>query len=81
VTHQHKNFIAHNFQRNSRIDISKTTTAMDKVTNKNKRRGTSEQLHIAAWNVRGLSSKENKLENELLRAHADVAINLKQVRN
>jgi exonuclease III len=43
---------------------------MDKAMNK----GISEQLHIATWNVRGLSGKENKMERELLRAHIDVAI-------
>jgi hypothetical protein len=45
-----------------------------KIKNKDKRLGTSEQLHIAAWNVRGLCHKETEPEEELTKMKADVAI-------
>jgi hypothetical protein len=43
---------------------------MDNAMNK----GVSEQLHIAAWNARGLSSKGSELVREVLQAHIGVAI-------
>jgi hypothetical protein len=36
---------------------------VDKALNKS----VSEELHIATWYVRGLSSKENEMEREVLR--------------
>jgi hypothetical protein len=54
------NYVTHSSQRLQAAGIM-TARIMEKVEQK----GISEQLHSAAWNVRGINNKEEELENEL----------------
>lgn len=63
-------YITDNHQVNSRTDQFKTTKARDR----NKRLGLVENLRTATWNVRGLTHKEEELQNELKRANVDICL-------